>query len=117
MGFLGAGVVNNHAVSGADIDGDGLEDLLVTARLNGIASLHVWFGGNVPTGAASVTSADLIIAGPATFTGLTPSNGGTNINAGWAGDVNADGLPDIIWGDSTGNSSDGSFQVLWDDGN
>lgn len=117
MGFLGAGVVNNHAVSGADIDGDGLEDLIVTARLNGIASLYVWFGGAIPVGATTVASADLIIAGPATFTGLTPSNGGTNITAAWAGDVNADGLPDIIWGDGTGNSSDGSFQVLWDDGN
>jgi hypothetical protein len=117
MAFVGAGVVNNGEASGADIDGDGSEDLLLSARIGGTASLLVWFGGSVPVGAGSANTADLVISGPATFTGATPSNGGTNIVAKWAGDVNADGLPDIIWSDSTGNAADGSFQVLWDDGN
>lgn len=116
---FGSAIVNNATFLGADVDGDGLEDLLITGfrgALTGTVELFVWFGGSIPTGAVYSDTADLVISGPSTFTGWIPTTGGTAHAAQWAGDVNGDGLIDISWGDGWGNSRDGSFQVLWDDG-
>jgi hypothetical protein len=117
--LLGASIVNNASHPGADVDGDGFEDLIVSQRLgtgSGTARLLVWFGGSLPTGTVTSATAQHVITGPSTFSGGTPPFGGTPHVAIWAGDVNGDGLDDICWGDSTGNSLDGSIQVLWDDG-
>ncbi len=115
--FLGTAVVNNAVSGGSDVDGDGLEDLLLTGKTGGIVNMYVWFGGAIPLGATTTATAGHVVAGPATFTGNAPTNGGTNVAAIWAGDVNGDGLSDVCWGDAVGNGLDGSFQVLWDDGN
>jgi hypothetical protein len=114
--LLGAAIVNNATSPGADVDGDGFEDLIVSHRVAGIAGLSVWFGGSIPTGTVTSATAQHVITGPSEFASTIPGFGGTPHVAIWAGDVNGDGLDDICWGDSTGNGSDGAIQVLWDDG-
>jgi hypothetical protein len=116
--LFGASIVNNATMPGADVDGDGQEDLIVTSQCNGIGQMWIWFGGSIPTGPINYsTSANHVISGPSTFNGDVPGIGGTLHASQWAGDVNGDGLADISWGDGTGNGADGSFVVLWDDGN
>jgi hypothetical protein len=115
--LVGAGIVNNAASPGADVDGDGVEDLVITARTaGGAARLLVWFGGDLPIGATTTASAAYTVDGPATFDGDPVGFGGTPHSAIWAGDVNGDGLADISWGDGTGNAGNGAFEILWDDG-
>jgi hypothetical protein len=114
--MLGAAIVNNSTAPGADVDGDGNEDLLVTSVRAGVGTILVWFGGEIPTGNVTSDTAGHVITGPSTFTGVAPGFGGTMHAITWAGDVNGDGLDDICWGDGTGNGGAGSFQVLWDDG-
>ncbi len=115
--LFGDAIVNNAASPGADVDGDGLEDLIVTGRaVGGSARMFVWFGGSIPTGSVSTATAQHVIDGPAVMDGGPPGFGIANHSAIWAGDVNGDGLIDISWGDGTGNGVDGSFEVLWDDG-
>lgn len=115
---FGMAIVNNSTSSDPDVDGDGVEDLVVASREPSTprVQLQVWFGPLTP-GVESPAAPDFAIDGPASFTGANPSNGGTPITAIWAGDVNADGLDDICWGDWNSSSLDGGIQVLWDDGN
>ncbi|MCB9559537.1 MAG: VCBS repeat-containing protein [Kofleriaceae bacterium] len=117
VSLFGTAVVNNGRLLGADVDGDGQEDLLVTGKSGGIQQMYVWFGGSIPTGTVTTATAGHVISGPSEFNGNLPSNGASNVTAIWAGDVNADGLADVCWGDATGNGLDGSVQILWDDGN
>jgi hypothetical protein len=115
--LFGASIVNNATMPGADVDGDGQEDLIVTSQCNGAGQMWIWFGGSIPTGPLNYShSADHVISGPSTFNGDMPGIGGAPFASQWAGDVNGDGLVDISWGDGTGNGADGSFVVLWDDG-
>jgi hypothetical protein len=114
--YFGAGIVNNATEPGADVDGDGLEDLLITTRQGASADVLVWFGGSIPPGDVTTATAQHVISGPSTFNGAAPGFGGTLHAILWAGDVNGDGLADVCWGDFTGNGGDGSFQVFWDDG-
>jgi hypothetical protein len=114
--LVGAAIVNNTLAPGADVDGDGLEDLIVSGTDNGVGVLWVWFGGSIPTGFGFTTSAALEILAPSTFDTRIPLIGGTPQAATWIGDVNGDGLADISWGNGYGNDQDGSFVVLWDDG-
>jgi hypothetical protein len=114
--LLGAAIVNNSLAPGADVDGDGFEDLVITTQRDGRGTMLIWFGGAIPVGTVTSDTAQHVIEGPATFDGGITGFGGTSQAAIWAGDVNGDGLPDICWGDATGNGRDGSFVVLWDDG-
>jgi hypothetical protein len=117
IGFVGAAIVNNVTSPGSDVDGDGVEELIITGRATaGAARMFIWFGGAIPTGATTTASAQHVIDAPATFDGGPSGFGLSNMSAIWAGDVNGDGLTDISWGDATGNALDGSFEVLWDDG-
>lgn len=115
-GQFGMAVVNNAQTTTPDVDGDGLEDLIVAARAPAStqAVLDVWFGPVAP--GTRAPDPDHVITGPAGFQGTRPTNGGTAITAIWAGDVNADGLDDVCWADWTSDALDGSFQLLWDDG-
>ena len=113
---FGMAVVNNHTDTAPDVDGDGVEDLLVASKSAGRAVLDVWFGP-VPTGVHVGITPDHQITGPASFAAAVPGIGGSPITAIWAGDVNADGLDDVCWADWTSAGQDGGFQLLWDDGN
>jgi hypothetical protein len=114
--LFGAAIANNAVAPGADVDGDGLEDLVVSTRRGGLGTVLVWFGGSIPIGAASSASAQHVITGPSELTGGVPGVGGTMHALTWAGDVNGDGLQDICFGDGTGNTGNGAAQVFWDDG-
>ena len=115
---FGMSVLNNANGGGPDVDGDGVEDLVIAGRAGGSnqAVLNVWFGP-VGAGIQSPPAPNHVITGPATFQSAVPGAGGSPIIAIWAGDVNADGLGDICWADWTSASLDGGFQVLWDDHN
>ncbi len=115
---FGMSVVNNATSANPDVDGDGNEDLVVGGRASGTtqSQLQVWFGPLTP-GVESPPAPDHTIDGPVGWNSTTPTNGGSAIVAIWAGDVNGDGLDDICWADQTTAGLDGSFQVLWDDGN
>jgi hypothetical protein len=115
---FGMAVLNDANAAGPDVDGDGIEDLVIAGRATGTnqAVLNVWFGP-VGAGIQSPPAPNHVITGPATFVSGPPGNGGSPITAIWAGDVNADGLGDICWADWTSASQDGGLQVLWDDGN
>ena len=115
MYLFGAAIVNNATFAGADVDGDGLEDLVVTGYrgLFGTGEMYVWFGGDIPSGDVYAdATVDHVISGPSAMNGWVPTTGGTPHAAIWAGDVNADGLPDIGWGDSIAQGRDGTFTVL-----
>jgi len=112
---FGMQIVNNANGTTPDVDGDGIEDLLVVGTVGGVAAMNVWFGP-VPLGVQPTIAPDHQISGPASFGAAIPGIGGSPITAIWAGDVNADGLDDVCWADWTSNGRDGGLQLLWDDG-
>jgi hypothetical protein len=114
---FGMAVLNNANGGGPDVDGDGIEDLVIAGRAAGSAQavLNVWFGP-IGAGVQNPPAPNHVITGPATFQSAIPGNGGSPITAIWSGDVNADGLGDICWADWTSATRDGGLQVLWDDG-
>lgn len=100
----------------ADINADGVEDLLIVGGFNTSVAMFVWYGGGIPTGTTTADSADHKIGAPGDFVSTIPgSNDRPPVQATWAGDVNGDGLTDICWSDYTANSRDGAFEILWDD--
>jgi hypothetical protein len=113
---LGVAVVAVRT-SDADVDGDGIEDLMIGALSGAVGRLFVWFGDEIPAGSTTVASASHALTGPPTFTMIQPSGNGPAAQAAWVGDTNNDGLDDVCWSSPNGNSRDGSFEVLWDDGN
>lgn len=115
---FGMAILNDAASGAPDVDGDGIEDLVIAGRAAGStqAVLDVWFGP-IGAGVQNPPAPNYVITGPASFQSAIPGNGGSPITAIWAGDVNADGLGDICWADWTSASLDGGLQVLWDDGN
>lgn len=115
---LGMSIVNGSSANDPDVDGDGIEDLVIASRAAGStqAQIQVWFGPLSP-GREVPAAPDHAIDGPASFQGNLPTNGGSPITAIWSGDVNGDGLEDICWGDWISAGQDGGMQVLWDDGN
>ncbi|MBZ0231870.1 MAG: hypothetical protein K8M05_05925 [Deltaproteobacteria bacterium] len=114
---LGMAVLNNRNTGDADVDGDGIEDLVVASRAPGMnrGQLQVWFGP-LASGLESPAAPDHAIDGPSTFLGFA-APGGSPITGSWIGDVNGDGLDDICWSDWRSNGLDGGLEVLWDDGN
>lgn len=112
---FGMQIVNNANAANPDVDGDGVEDLLVAGTATGVAVMNVWFGP-IPLGVQPTIAPDHVITGPSSFAAAVPGIGGSPITAIWAGDVNADGLDDVCWTDWTSSGRDGGFQLLWDDG-
>lgn len=116
---VGSAVVNNAAgLVAPDIDGDGLEDLIiVTGMGTGQVRLLTWFGGSIPTdGDIPIDSAQYSFVPPVDFeaSALGP-NEATPITAMWAGDINGDGLEDLCLSDWSANGDDGVLTVLYDD--
>ena len=89
-----------YSVSGAgDINGDGLSDLLVHA--SGTGHSYVVFG-KTNTGAVNLSA---VTAGTGGFviTGGVGSDGGNKVSG--AGDINGDGLADLLVGDPFGGGN------------
>ena len=108
----------------ADVNDDGLEDLLIAGDVGANTDLLVWFGGQIPVGDAATTSADHIIGGPPEFTNEISVGQKLALEVNWVGDLNNDGLSDICWADYESLGFDGTniyeveghIEVLWDDG-
>ncbi|MGE0868670.1 MAG: integrin alpha [Kofleriaceae bacterium] len=97
-----------------DIDGDGREDLMVGGAPGGIGTGFVWFGGAIPLGSASTTSAQMTLVAPAPMGfARAISQGGTS-QAVVVGDLDNDGLEDVCWASPFDNAGDGSFEILAD---
>ncbi len=109
---LGVSVANPAAQNGgADIDNDGVEDLVATSRYDASnrGAIYMWHGGSIPA-TGDQTTAQGHYAGPSVFVWSTTS--------AWVGDVNGDGLNDVAWGDAMWQNSavinqTGAFEVLY----
>jgi hypothetical protein len=112
---LGVAIANNDRRSTGDIDGDGREDLVIGGTQDGTAKLFIWFGGTIPTGTVTASSAAFVNPLGAPNTWRAPGKGQGGV-AAWVGDTNGDGLDDICVASPTDNSSDGLFEVLFDEG-
>jgi hypothetical protein len=108
-GRFGAIVLATDPAS--DIDGDGLDDLLVVGVLGGTPTGFVWYGNAMPTGTTSFASARSTFPAPATFTFSNTPAGALGV-ARFVGDLDGDGLGDICWASPYDDDRDGSFEVL-----
>lgn len=116
---LGSAIVNNAAgLVDPDVNGDGVEDLIVVGGMDaGGVRLLVWFGGSLPAADFTSSTASYVVSAPSEFVaGARGASDATPLTALWAGDVNDDGLEDICWADWSAQGRDGAFQVLYDDG-
>ena len=106
---LGVAIADGRATGTADIDMDGRPDLLILGDA-GRLRLHVFFGGSIPTGRVGADLAPYQEVAPPGFLGAAT---GPFLPAAlvWAGDVNADGLGDLLWADPAA----AAFQLLWDE--
>jgi hypothetical protein len=110
---LGA-VIGRYTDGSADVNGDGLDDLLMACVVGGVGQVNVWFGGEIPLGTATAASADYLIPAPSTFLFAAPSNlrGPAGVMV-WAGDLDGDGLEDVAYSAPNSNNRDGGFEVMY----
>lgn len=112
LGQIGSAILNNAMTSSvADIDDDGVEDMAIVGG-RGQTGLYIWYGGQTLDGAISADSADYVVPGPSVFTGVEPNIGGVPTVVHWVGDIDGDGLEDLIWADWANNARDGAIEVL-----
>jgi hypothetical protein len=94
-----------------DADGNGTSDVLVGAKLadaNGADSgaVYVVLGGPSVTGTMSLSAADAMLAGQA-------AGDETGINVSGIGDMDADGVPEILIGSYRNGSAAGAVQLIF----
>jgi hypothetical protein len=110
---LGA-VLGRHTDGSADVNGDGLDDLLIGCVIGGVGQVNVWFGGEIPSGTATAASADYTIVTPPTFLFSAPSNlRGPAGHLAWIGDIDGDGLEDVAYSSPSSNNRDGGFELMY----
>ncbi|MBK9072025.1 MAG: VCBS repeat-containing protein [Myxococcales bacterium] len=109
--LFGVAIANNSLASAADIDNDGLEDLVIAASTAPGAVYVVWYGGSIPSGNATSASANYVLPADASISMSYPNNGGAGGVLLWC-DVNGDGLDDLALSSSHDNTRDGLFEVL-----
>ncbi len=115
---FGSALLNGALSASPDVNRDGVEDLVVVTRavpVSDPARLEVWLGP-LPLGAPAPRALSAVIVGPTSFTAAPSLVGGPAVIATWAGDVNADGLEDLVWADWSSPTLGGALQLLWDDG-
>jgi len=101
----GGGEFGNSVASAGDFNGDGLDDVIVGARLNDSSgSAYIFFGGQTGTINDPDTNADVVLNGE----GPDRNEFGNYVAS--AGDFNGDGLDDVIVGapEDDNNSLDNS---------
>jgi hypothetical protein len=117
---VGSAVINNAAgMADPDVDGDGVEDLLIVSGMGtGALTMHVWFGSQFPANPDIVIgSANHVVTAPEVFQAAAiGDNDASPITASWIGDINGDGHEDLCWADWSVSERDGAFMVLYDDG-
>ena len=101
-----------NAFNSADLNGDGIQDLLVWSDANSWYSYYqedqisIWYGASGGLGSVTNTSADA-----AWKTESSQTNIGTSFGPG--GDVDGDGFEDYIMGGPEMNSSKGEAWIMW----
>ena len=90
-----------------DIDNDGVEDLVLVHGFGANAvDANVWYGGSIPTGVVDETSASYQIDLPGDFVRAW--------RLYWVGDLNDDGLNDlVVTDDEQRESTSGEFEVWY----
>ena len=83
-----------------DLDGDGIDELWIGA--SEASSAHLWLGGSAVSGSLRVADAPLDFSG----------SSGTLGESLAVGDVNGDGIPDLIAADPSYNGNTGSVLFL-----
>jgi hypothetical protein len=104
---IGSVILNDRNPAGADVDVDGLDDLIVGGRTGGDlhGQLYLWYGGQVPSSGTvtAAATADHIIQAPSNAFDLL-------LSGAWLGDVDGDGLNDLCYADP--DSLGGKLEVL-----
>ncbi|MCP4448946.1 MAG: hypothetical protein GY811_26975 [Myxococcales bacterium] len=126
---FGGAVANNALFGGNDINGDGVEDLVVAAGRTVNLGVYTWYGDSIVAGNSVASSRDYFVLRPVGFSNSFDSGSKLPLAASWIGDVNGDGLDDICWGDAKflnqgvdlGSPADdtddeGRIEILSDDG-
>ena len=112
IGFVLSGVgESGYSVSGAgDINGDGVADLIIGAR-NGAGVSYVVFGKPGIGSSGNITLSSLNGGNGFVLPGVASSQSGTSVSG--AGDVNGDGVADLIIGAPNTNSNAGASYVVF----
>src|SRR3989339_424754 len=109
--FTGVAAADDFGIdvaSAGDVNGDGYNDVIVGAYLAGVGDIgeaYIYYGGVSMNNTADVT-----------FTNAADTNIGKNIIAS-ADDINSDGYPDLIVGNSSANGANGEAYIYQGSGN
>ncbi len=110
VGQAGAHQLGVSVAGGGDVDGDGLDDILLGALGSDMQGfVHVVLGSAVGSGSLPISMANFTLAGEG-------EGDNAGISSDIAGDVDGDGLADLVVGafgrDAAGQASGGAYIVL-----
>jgi len=96
----------------SDLDGDGIDDLIVVARQASAVRGFVWYGAALPAGTTTSVSASTSIVAPTAFRIGSVTRAGSQGVLRWVGDLDDDGLEDLCWATPITTADDGAFEVF-----